>query len=88
MTDKNPSGSALPTLPAPAQRTAALGASHVAGTLAFPGLGTLLMLNDVPPGEIYPLLGISGAIGVCVLLAASGGRRVLTALAVLLRAGQ
>ncbi|MFE3074227.1 hypothetical protein [Streptomyces sp. NPDC059247] len=84
MTDKA-SGS---TLPAPVQRTAALGASHVAGVLAFPGLGTLLLLNDVPPEQIYPMLGISGAIGVVVVLAASGGRRVLTALAVLLRAGQ
>ncbi|MFJ6452242.1 hypothetical protein ACIQNV_37200 [Streptomyces hydrogenans] len=75
-------------MPSPAPRAGTLTTAHVLGVTAFPGLATLLTVNDVPADEIYPLLGISGAIGVGVVLAASGGRRVLAAFATVLRAGQ
>ncbi|MET9347698.1 hypothetical protein [Streptomyces termitum] len=75
-------------MPSSAPRAGTFTTAHVLGISVFPGLATLLTVNNVPAAEIYPLLGVSGAIGVGVVLAASGGRRVLAAFATALRAGQ
>ncbi|MFC9734230.1 hypothetical protein ACFWGM_20280 [Streptomyces roseolus] len=76
------------SMPSSAPRTGTFTTAHVLGVTAFPTLAALLTVNGVSAGEIYPLLGISGAIGVGVVLAASGGRRVLAAFAAALRTGQ
>ncbi|WP_129593426.1 hypothetical protein [Streptomyces sp. C] len=51
------------------------------GVIAFPVLGTVLAIAGMPANEIYPLLGYCGAIGTAVLVAASGGRKLITGLA-------
>ncbi|WP_430378165.1 hypothetical protein [Streptomyces sp. B1-3] len=60
--------------------------AQVAGVVAFPVLGTGLSLNGMPLGDILTLLGGCGVIGAVTIATASGGRRLLAALAAAVRA--
>ncbi|MGW0752928.1 hypothetical protein [Streptomyces sp. NPDC002587] len=53
----------------------------VTGVISFPVLGTVLAVTGMPSSEIYPLLAYCGGIGAAVLIAASGGRKLITGLA-------
>ncbi|MFD9604783.1 hypothetical protein [Streptomyces sp. NPDC059970] len=75
--------------PSPVFQPGSISTTHVAGVVAFPTLGTVMAMGGMPVADIYPLLGICGAIGVSAVFAASGGRRLIGNLAaLLLRSGQ
>ncbi|WP_407841370.1 hypothetical protein ACE1OC_41085 [Streptomyces sp. DSM 116496] len=79
----------IPILPAQAAEQNRLTLPVVTAVIAFPSLGSALSITDMPTAEIYPLLAYCGAIGVAVVIAASGGRKIVVGLAqLLLRASQ
>ncbi|MGW1871634.1 hypothetical protein ACWCPS_39770 [Streptomyces mauvecolor] len=55
--------------------------AQVTPVIAFPAMGSSLALCGIPAPEIYQLLTYCGGIGVAVLAAACGGRRLATGLA-------
>ncbi|WHM41120.1 hypothetical protein [Streptomyces sp. BPTC-684] len=58
--------------------------AQVTAVIAFPVMGSTLALAGMPVSDIYPLLAYCGGIGVAVLMAASGGRKLAAGLAQLL----
>ncbi|MFD8851861.1 hypothetical protein [Streptomyces sp. NPDC059604] len=75
--------------PSPVPQPGSISTTHVIGVVSFPTLGTVMAMGGMPVADIYPLLGVCGAIGVAAVFAASGGRRLIGNLAsLLLRSGQ
>lgn len=80
MPKHNPVQVVLPSA-GPSVETNRLTPPVVLGVVAFPAIGATLAATGMPTAEIIPLLGYSTGIGVSAVLALSGGRRLVAALA-------